>query len=78
MSEIKIEFFPNGQRTIEYSTIYQGLRIIDTDDRYIVVYCTPDSDHAETFTDHNEMLEKLKEYYGEELVSDIRKYLPGE
>ena len=78
MSEIKIEFFPNGQRTIEYSTIYQGLRIIDTDDRYIVVYCTPDCDHAETFTDLNEMLKTLEEYYGTDVINEIRKYLPGE
>jgi hypothetical protein len=78
MSEIKIEFFPNGQRTIEYDTIDQGLIIIDTDDKYIVVYCTVDGDHAEFFTDVNEMLKTLQEYYGDDLVNEIRKYLPGE
>jgi len=78
MSEIKIEFFPNGQRTIEYSTVYQGLRILSTDDKYIVVYCNVDGDHAETFTDVNEMLKTLEEYYGTDVINEIRKYLPGE
>ena len=66
---LTIEFLPKFH--VESKNIDQGLMIIPTtDNKYILVNFTIDGDFAEIYDDLKELIKKVREYYGNDILEE--------
>jgi len=71
---VTIKFYPNT-KDVKEEHIDQGIIVIATSYKYIVVHCTIDEDVFDTYDDLEALIIDLERSYGEEVAREVEKRL---
>ena len=72
---LKIEFTYDGRYETETENISQGILIIPTMDGYVLIHFTVDCTFAEIYYDLQELIRKVREYYGDDIAKIVKNEL---
>ena len=76
---LKIEFTYDGYYEAKNENIGQGVIVIPTtEDGYVLVNFTVDGDFIEVFNDFEELIRKVREYYGDNIAKIVENELRDE
>ena len=75
MELLKIKFTPDGYE-VDNENIGNGLIIIPTtDDKYLLINLTVDGNFVKIYDDLQELVRKVREYYGDDIAQIIENEL---
>jgi len=74
MTVLTVEFFYDNTHEVKKQDIQTGFMIVPTDEgKFVVIHFTIDGTYAEEYEDVKELIEEVKESYGEDMAKIVEE-----